>query len=748
MNLAKPTLLRTLARRAVAAALGLIGPAIGATVGAALGIPSAQAAAQETAAPQGEPVDEHAGHDHANEPHDAPPEVRRAAPWDPEIVALFGELPILEQGRVKPLSTFAGFKLLQLNGTRTLRMVDDRGTPDQKDDDVEVKLSPTEWLLDCLFFPEASRRHPCFQLQTWEVLDAIGVERIDGRKKRDRYSYLELEPGRPQLFARARAMMSDPVKREAKNRSYLDEQLMQLAMKMNQYEGLLGALVFAQQEFLEMPAGAQLADLLGDGKTTRFSRLLEHSAALTERAASGVDEATRTGAQRMLRLAQQMADFASALTLFPPDAKPAPLVKTTMYNSGPAEKRPGGSEEEEWLTLGALEQRVAAGDAELLALHLPAIVGFEDAFAARNDPPRMKAALQQVRDTLVRTATGREQYAKIGSEISYYEADLFFRALVLYVICFVLVAVGWLLRADHKLNRALPWLLFVPLALHVAAIAWRGYLRARPPVSTLYETIPFITAAIVLVALVIELIDRRRIGVVFAAVLGAAGLFLTQRYEAKEAFDKGVDTMPQLVAVLDTNFWLSTHVTSVTIGYAAGLLAALPGIVFILGKLFGLRRGDADFYRALTRMTYGVLCFGLLFSVVGTILGGVWANDSWGRFWGWDPKENGALMICLWELAILHGRMGGYLRDIGVCTAAVFGASIVVFSWFHVNQLGVGLHSYGATDGVSFWLWTTYGGIALVVLAGLWLAMEARAARKASTSNAVGPAKVAGFETD
>jgi cytochrome c biogenesis factor len=131
-------------------------------------------------------------------------------------------------------------------------------------------------------------------------------------------------------------------------------------------------------------------------------------------------------------------------------------------------------------------------------------------------------------------------------------------------------------------------------------------------------------------------------------------------------------------------------------------------------------------------MTYGVLCFGLLLSVVGTILGGVWANDSWGRFWGWDPKENGALMICLWELSILHARMGGHVRDLGMCNAAVFGTTIVTFSWWHVNQLGVGLHSYGETDGVMQWIRGIYLVEGLVTVCGLWLWYEARSARKAA----------------
>jgi ABC-type transport system involved in cytochrome c biogenesis permease subunit len=176
--------------------------------------------------------------------------------------------------------------------------------------------------------------------------------------------------------------------------------------------------------------------------------------------------------------------------------------------------------------------------------------------------------------------------------------------------------------------------------------------------------------------------------------------------------------MPSLVAVLDTNFWLSTHVTSVTIGYSAGMLAALLGSFYLLAKTFGFRRDERSFYSGLSRMVYGVLCFGVIFSTVGTILGGIWANDSWGRFWGWDPKENGALLIVLTQLVILHARMGGYLKEHGVCAAAALGGTVVAFSWFGVNLLGVGLHSYGFTSGIHTALWTYYIAQWLIVAIG------------------------------
>jgi cytochrome c biogenesis factor len=112
-----------------------------------------------------------------------------------------------------------------------------------------------------------------------------------------------------------------------------------------------------------------------------------------------------------------------------------------------------------------------------------------------------------------------------------------------------------------------------------------------------------------------------------------------------------------------------------------------------------------------------MVCLCLLLSLVGTVLGGIWANDSWGRFWGWDPKENGALLIVLWTLAILHARLGGYIREWGLHLASVFTACIVAFSWWHVNFLGVGLHNYGFTAGKST-IWVFYGVMVMFLMFG------------------------------
>jgi ABC-type transport system involved in cytochrome c biogenesis permease subunit len=149
--------------------------------------------------------------------------------------------------------------------------------------------------------------------------------------------------------------------------------------------------------------------------------------------------------------------------------------------------------------------------------------------------------------------------------------------------------------------------------------------------------------------------------------------------------------------VLDSNFWLATHVTTIVIGYGGTFLAGVLAIVATAYRHLAPRRDRKD-DRLFASMLYGVICFSLFFSFVGTVLGGIWADQSWGRFWGWDPKENGALLIVLWNAIILHARWGGYVRERGLAAMAIFGNVITSLSWFGVNMLGVGLHSYGFMD--------------------------------------------------
>ena len=159
------------------------------------------------------------------------------------------------------------------------------------------------------------------------------------------------------------------------------------------------------------------------------------------------------------------------------------------------------------------------------------------------------------------------------------------------------------------------------------------------------------------------------------------------------------DTFSVLVAVLDTQFWLATHVVCITQGYTSTYVAGMLGVLFILRGVLTPSLSPKVSHE-LSRAIYCAVCSAMFFSFFGTVLGGLWADDSWGRFWGWDPKENGALIIVLWNALVLHARWGGMIKARGLAVLAVVGNIVVSWSWFGVNELGVGLHSYGFTEGV------------------------------------------------
>jgi len=601
------------------------------------------------------------------------------APWTARTLELFAALPVQEGGRIKPLDTYAQFRMLRFNGKRSFE------TP------AGEKLGPTAWLLDCLFFPEVASDYRIFLVRDQAILEAVGV-RVAERKKSDRYSYNELTPGRDKLFVEGTRVS----KIEEKKRSSFDTQLYALALNLSDFESLAMAMQFARAE---LPTGDSqlLKDVLGTDEAASASLVVGRLPELIQKLdALPPDERAREAAavQSLHQDMQQLAMKSSALAVFPPED---PGVEEWRYADGALDDA---------FTGGALP-------AELLA-------GWEKLEHARTDPAAFEAALGQLSARTVAQAERRGEYDKVPLEVRFYQGDYFTRALVFFLLGFLVLCASWLAPQSRWLLRGLWGASAVGTLFIVVGVTLRCIIRERPPVSTLYETILFITGMCAIVLLVIEWIQRQRIALSLVPVLGAAGMFLAMKYELKEATLAG-DTMPSLVAVLDTNFWLATHVTTVTMGYAAGLLAAVLGNLWLLGKMFGLKKGDKEFYRTVSRMTYGVVCFGLLFSVVGTILGGIWANYSWGRFWGWDPKENGALLICLGELFILHARMGGYVREHGLSVLAALNGLAVAFSWWHVNNLGVGLHAYGKTEGVIVALYTYYGlGLLIVVGSLVW----------------------------
>jgi ABC-type transport system involved in cytochrome c biogenesis permease subunit len=392
-------------------------------------------------------------------------------------------------------------------------------------------------------------------------------------------------------------------------------------------------------------------------------------------------------------------------------------------------------DQERWLDVAALVDRTARGGGDPAQLAM--LRHLQDAVTAQDHAVRERE-LVAFRDAVVERTEQRGEYARIGLESWYLEASPHYMALHWFLFALLVVAVGWMAPKSKWLwlggIAATAW----PLLLLTADIVLRCVIRQRPPILNLYDTFLFIAAVLVASAIVAELIVRRRFLISLAPICGALLIALARAFEVED----GKDQLAPLQAVLDTNYYLATHVTSINMGYAAGMLAAVIGTLWLVLQALGIKRGDVQFHKSIVRATYGVAAFGLIFAVFGTIYGGVWANDSWGRFWGWDPKENGALLICLAQVALLHARWSGMVRDFGFCLGAALTGPIVAFSWFHVNLLQIGLHSYGFSSSTKVALFTYYGihlGLIVFAAAGVLLrrssvAAEPAGANAASTS--------------
>jgi ABC-type transport system involved in cytochrome c biogenesis permease subunit len=345
----------------------------------------------------------------------------------------------------------------------------------------------------------------------------------------------------------------------------------------------------------------------------------------------------------------------------------------------------------EWQSVGnSLLRSVAVGEVHPIVVEY-AVIG--DAYRG-NDRSLFNQHVQFMTDWFAKEQPNAMKRASF--EFLFNRLQPFSQSMTLYVLAFLLACASWL-GSSSVLRRSAFYILLLALAIHSFGLFSRMYLQERPPVTNLYSSAIFIGWGAVIVALILERIFKDGIGAACAGAIGFVTLIIAHHLAGSG------DTLEMLQAVLDTNIWLATHVVAITTGYSAMFLAGMLAIIYVVRGVFttSLKKQTAD---SLARMTYGVVCFATLFSFVGTVLGGIWADQSWGRFWGWDPKENGAVLIVLWCAIILHARWGGFIRQRGLMIMALFGNIVTSFSWFGVNMLGVGLHSYGFMQKAFPWL--------------------------------------------
>lgn len=365
-----------------------------------------------------------------------------------------------------------------------------------------------------------------------------------------------------------------------------------------------------------------------------------------------------------------------------------------------------------WLTMREAAGAFSEGNQDPVTLAL-----FKTLKAYADDQPKeFNESLEEYRGLLAAKLPAQTSKASLETFFNHFAP--FMVSMVLFIGVFLLAAGSWI-GWSRPLNRAAFWLAVLGLVVHTFGLATRMYLQGRPPVTNLYSSAIFISWMTVLLGLALEVIFEIGIGNALAGVLGFLGALTAHNLATG-------DTLEMMRAVLDTNFWLATHVVCISIGYSATLLAGFLGI----GYLYYMGT-DTKKSKDLADMLYGILCFATLFSFVGTVLGGIWADQSWGRFWGWDPKENGAMLIVVMNALTLHARWAGIVKQRGVAMLAIVGNMVTGWSWFGTNQLGVGLHSYGFNNKLAIWLTLFWASQVILIAVALFPASWKRPAAKA-----------------
>lgn len=307
----------------------------------------------------------------------------------------------------------------------------------------------------------------------------------------------------------------------------------------------------------------------------------------------------------------------------------------------------------------------------------------------QREPGAVAVASGKLRSFLVSLSPSvYPELAGLQREVHYNSFHPFRKAWMFYLAAFV-----WLLATWRARSASLYWIGVAAFVAGVAVHAWGFYLRimisGRPPITNMYESVVWVSFGAALFAVILELVYRPRYYLVAVAPLSVVMLLLADQFPA--VLDPSIGP---LVPVLRDNFWLSVHVPTITLGYAAFAVAMAVGHIALGYYVFAPQAQPT--IAKVENFVYRAMQIGVLLLAAGTILGGIWAHYAWGRFWGWDPKETWALIALVSYLIPLHGRLAGWLSNFALSVSSVVCFMAVLMAWYGVNfVLGKGLHSYG-----------------------------------------------------
>ena len=487
-----------------------------------------------------------------------------------------GDIPLQDEGRIKPLDTFARNHLLAFYGKRSIK---------------ELDMGATDWIINLILNPENGRDQKIFNIRNPEVASSLFLDWTNEHK----YSFNQITPG----LSEQSSMLEMIDQKDASDRTVYEKQLYEISRNILRFEEI---------------------------------------------------------------------SYLKALKFIPPS---------------------NNSESGEWLSpFDFILKGIPANENQEAILN--SLQMYLANRLAGNDL-EMSSALNRYEMALSTFQGINVKVDNLKKETWMNRVNLFYMSLGLYLLSFIFLSISWMIK-PILLNRVAYLLLISGTVIHGYGIFLRMQIMERPPVTTLYESVIFVSLIIMALAVLLEYFRKDGLGIFVGSVSGSVLHYVGFSYAADG------DTLGMLVAVLNSNFWLATHVTTITIGYGASLMAGCVGHLYLIQEIRGVNSASL---KSIFNNLFGITLLALFFTLFGTILGGIWADQSWGRFWGWDPKENGALLIVLWQLMMIHMRLSGLAKPKEFALGMALNNIIVALAWFGVNLLQVGLHSYGFDDGVA-----------------------------------------------
>lgn len=574
----------------------------------------------------------------------------------------FRMIPVLHEGRLKPLESFARIELHKFSGRTRLGDMD-----------------ASHWLAEVLFDPAQAAERPVFIIRQRELRELLLLTKTTG----DLYPFSTLTQAMAPQAERLQTLLQiPPAQLESRQKALVElhHNLSAYMQLMRSFSLVLPLAITPPNSLLLPPEKEALATQTPDYLTLR--KFEER----TSRRLQKIIKKKGDNPKNYNDEEKAIAAFSWQLNLLAESSRDNHLFRVM----------PVIGNEEERLSPWAIVQEGQGSPMSATLLQSWKVLAL--AWLAQD------AAAWQDNARLLRTRLGSADIKHLQAESIYHVLQPFQAALLFYALAIICLLI-FNTQTQTLWYRLSALCLASGTFIHLGGIALRIYILDRPPVGTLYESLLFVSLICTLAGTVLFIKRQEVLSGLATALAGLLILLISLYFGAQSG-----DSFSMLVAVLNTNFWLATHVLIVTAGYGLAILAAMlaHGWLYVKNDRSGL-------FLLMHRMALAAL----LFTAIGTILGGIWADQSWGRFWGWDPKENGALLIVLWIIWLLHGRMAGKLSPVFYALGISCLNMVVALAWFGVNLLSVGLHSYGFISGIAaglagfclvetallFWLW-------------------------------------------